>query len=49
MWTSEPTEVTGMGNLTAGQLLGRVDALLPNQYSRAEQRNQKIQLPDLNL
>ena len=25
-----------MGNLTAGQLLGRVDALLPNQYSRAE-------------
>ena len=36
MWTSEPTEVTGMGNLTAGQLLGRVDALLPNQYSRAE-------------
>ena len=25
-----------MGNLTAGQLLGRVDAPLPNQYSRAE-------------
>ena len=25
-----------MDRLTAGQLLGRVDALLPNQYSRAE-------------
>lgn len=25
-----------MDNLTAWQLLGRVDALLPNQYSRAE-------------
>lgn len=25
-----------MGRMTAGQMLGRVDALLPNQYGREE-------------
>ena len=36
MWMSVPTEVEGMDRLTAGRMLGRVDALLPNQYSREE-------------
>ena len=33
MWTSGPTD---MDRMTAGQMLGRVDALLPNQYGREE-------------
>ena len=33
MWTSGPTD---MDRMTAGQMLGRVVALLPNQYGREE-------------
>ena len=37
MWTEWPTEeVTPMANITPAQVLEQVDALVPNQYAKAE-------------
>ena len=37
MWTEWPTEeAAAMANITATQVLEQVDALVPNQYTRAE-------------
>ena len=37
MWTEWPTEeAAAMANITAKQVLEQVDALVPNQYTRAE-------------